>query len=724
MCKKLFQLLLVTIGLLISSSCRENISSEWFETSKGVKLYLQDSVSTLFTKLQFEWIGGERYGLADGRGTLVAVDKKGERQFSKVLDVRYGLTSSAAVREVESPGSSAYFGSMRKDKPHGFGVKKEKNRIYIGEFKKGKGEGHVYVIQDDRLYYDGEWKNSLFKGSGKMYAQDGTMYIGGFRKGLYSGEGILYSQDSSLLYEGQWKNGLYDGYGTLYDSTNVYAGAHVWKDGSLPLGIKAMYDKLLLSAESEQVVHEYYAKIQNYEKTKGWWIFGLVSVLLFLAILLSSINSRSAQNLSIRKEPIKKSVSYLLWLFGGVFGLHRAYILISRNNNCLKIIFLSQYVIFAILTSINLSNIAVYGFNIGIWSQLSTITTMTVVLSLRNILWMLFDLVWIPYRIYVLTGVYYRRSAEELDVLKGNKTDVEKFYESLGPDLDKINSKFKEILEEAQSIANKKFVKKETGVVGLVNKIAASVARDGSLEFEKNKLASLGLLAEKASELGNEEQEKYETLFRYLTNARIMAYRNLYLAKELISHIRTMTGQKQTVVLDAFKGMEAINIDFDVTALNRVTIDVGSALKNFSSYQRTLTAFGVKSPAAMMAAAGISAIESVVNNIKEREEQKLKAVKAQSKVLNSVKKYGEELTRLNGEILRSAEKVSALFEANKAFIHAYCHLRDTVFGEVSFKNFIKGVNKNNPLFESEQFVRDIQHLKIVCSEYNKINQAK
>lgn len=724
MSKHLKILLLVIASVSVVSSCGKEDKSEWYVTSDGVKLYMQDSLSTLFTKLQFEWIGGEKYGLADGRGTLVAVDKKGEKHYSKVLDARYGLTSPEAVRTVESPGSSAYFGAMRKDKPHGFGVKKEKNRIYIGDFKKGKGDGHVYVIQDDRLYYDGEWQNSLFRGSGKMYSEDGTMYIGGFKKGLYSGHGVLYSKDSSLIYEGQWKKGLFDGNGTLYDSTNVYAGTHVWRNGLLPSGIKTMYDKLLSNADSEQVAHKYYARIQNYEKTKGWWIFGLVLGLLLMAIVLSCINARSARNLATRKEPIKNTVSYLLWLFGGVFGLHRAYLLISRNNNCLKILFLSQYVLFAILTSMNLANVAVYGFKFGIWSRLSTITTLTVVLSLLNILWMLFDLIWIPYRAYVLTGLYYRRSAEEMDVLKGNKTDVEKFYETLGPDLDKINNKFRKILEEAQSVTNKKFVKKDTGVVGLVNKIAASVARDGSLEFEKNKLASLGLLAEKASELGEEEQEKYETLFKYLTNARIMAYRNLYLAKELFSYVRTITGKKQTVVLDAFNGMEAIDIDFDITALSSVTIDVGSALKNFTSYQNTLLAFGVKSPAAMLTAFGISAVEAVVNNISEREEQKLKAVKAQSEVLSSIKKYGEELARLNGEILRSAEKVSALFEANKAFIHAYCHLRDTVFGDVSFKNFIKGVNKNNPQYKSEQFIRDMQHLKIVCSEYNKINQAK
>lgn len=724
MCEKLFQLLLVTIGVLISSSCRENISSEWFETSKGVKLYLQDSVSTLFTKLQFEWIGGERYGLADGRGTLVAVDKKGERQFSKVLDVRYGLTSSAAVREVESPGSSAYFGSMRKDKPHGFGVKKEKNRIYIGEFKKGKGEGHVYVIQDDRLYYDGEWKNSLFRGSGKMYAQDGTMYIGDFRKGLYSGDGRLYSQDSSLVYEGQWKNGLYDGYGTLYDSTNVYAGAHVWKEGLLQPGIKAMYDKLLSGADNEQEIQKYYERIQSYEKNKGCWIAGLVLLLLSVAIMLYCINAHSARNLAVRKKPIKIIVSYLLWLFGGVFGLHRAYLLVLRGNNSLKVLILSQYLLFAILAAINLSKIAVYGFNLEIWRELSSITTITVVLSLLNIIWMLFDMIWIPYRIHVLTGEYYRRSVEEMDVLKGNKTEVEKFYEALGPDLDKINNEFREVLNETHSIVSKKFVKKETGVVGLVNKLAASVARDGSLEFEKNKLESLILLAEKASELGNEVQEKYETLFKYLTNARIMAYRNLYLTKELIACIRTMAGKKQAVVLDAYNKMEAIDIDFDKTALYSISIDVSSALKNFSSYQRSLTTFGVKSPTATLAAFGISAVEAVVDNIKERKEQKLKAVKAQSKVLSSIEKYAVELARLNGEILRDAEKVSALFEANKAFIHAYCHLRDTVFGDVSFKNFIKGVNKNNPEFRSEWFSRDIQHLIMVSSEYNKINQAK
>lgn len=286
--------------------------------------------------------------------------------------------------------------------------------------------------------------------------------------------------------------------------------------------------------------------------------------------------------------------------------------------------------------------------------------------------------------------------------------------------MDKTNGEFPAILAKAQTIMDRKF----TGKNDVFSKMAKSISRDGSLEFEQKKLDDLIKLSDKVYSLGSNIEWQYDQLYSYLTEARLAAYRNMYLAKELINHIKTISGKTQILQTDVYKGMETLNFNIDWSATSSVSWDIGGAMDNFNTFQKSLAGMGFKGSKSTAAAFGMAALVAIVDNIDARNEQKKKAVEAQAKIIEGIKKSGEELTKLSAEILRSAEKVSALFNANKAFVKAYCHLRDIVFGDISFKNFIHGVSKDNPAFMSEKFIKDVQHLTVVCSEYNKINKAK
>ena len=276
-----------------------------------------------------------------------------------------------------------------------------------------------------------------------------------------------------------------------------------------------------------------------------------------------------------------------------------------------------------------------------------------------------------------------------------------------------------EILSEAHEVMSRNFESK-----GVVSKLAKKVARDGSLEFEQKKLEDLSGLVERAERQVSWVEDKNLELYSFLQDARLAAYRNMYLAKELIAQVRESRGKEQTLRTDIFKGMDDIDIEIDWSAMGDVSWNVDGALSDFTSVYKGLTKLGFGGNKGALVAGGLAVLGAVLENIDARNEQKDKAVKAQGKIVDGLEKISKQMLELSGEILRNAEKMSALFMANKAFVQAYAHLRDTVFGEVSFRNWRKGVNKKNPVFESTQFEQDIHHLTLVCSEYNKINKAK
>lgn len=167
-----------------------------------------------------------------------------------------------------------------------------------------------------------------------------------------------------------------------------------------------------------------------------------------------------------------------------------------------------------------------------------------------------------------------------------------------------------------------------------------------------------------------------------------------------------------------------MDITLDASVLEPITFNYGSMINTFSDTAQLFSSLGFKSGTSMAIGAGLAIAEAAISYVSARNEKKMEIVKNQAKVIDALKKISGDLSKIQAEILRSLEILASLYKCNKAFVNAYVPLRDEVFGDATFTNFIRGVRSDNPLFSSEEFIKDVNHLCVVCSEYNKINKAK
>ena len=95
---------------------------------------------------------------------------------------------------------------------------------YVGEWKKGKPNGHGVMTYADKSVYDGNWLRGVREGHGVMTYADKSEYDGNWLHGVREGEGrIEYS--NGIIYSGIWSNGTIVG------------------DGYVKIGEKSFYGK-------------------------------------------------------------------------------------------------------------------------------------------------------------------------------------------------------------------------------------------------------------------------------------------------------------------------------------------------------------------------------------------------------------------------------------------------------------------------------------------------
>ena len=185
-----------------------------------------------------------------------------------------------------------------------------------------------------------------------------------------------------------------------------------------------------------------------------------------------------------------------------------------------------------------------------------------------------------------------------------------------------------------------------------------------------------------------------------------------------------MRGKSQDLQLDEFKTMETMRIDINPAVLSEVKLDMNEAVENFGKIHKSLSNLGMKGSTATAVSGGLALVGAVIDNIDKRQDQKQAAVKAQAKIVDGLKQAGSEMAKLSGETLRVAKKCRHCTKPTRRLsMHtATCAIRSSA--RCGSRTGSKGVNRKNPAFRSESFLRDVQHLVLVCSEYNKINQAK
>ena len=114
---------------------------------------------------------------------------------------------------------SFYEGTFKDDKFDGFGIYKNKEYIYEGQFLLGKKNGKGKINNFIKNYeYEGDFINDLRDGYGIEKYSDGSVYEGEFKSDLKEGKGklIIKNKDKDIIeYIGQFKSNKINGKGII-----------------------------------------------------------------------------------------------------------------------------------------------------------------------------------------------------------------------------------------------------------------------------------------------------------------------------------------------------------------------------------------------------------------------------------------------------------------------------------------------------------------------------
>ena len=668
--------------LPLLASCSEIPDPEWIRSDNGIQMYMTDTIGSFLTKKTYSWEGDSICGLAHGQGKLIISDKDdGKVLFSKQIKAYYGSLDETTIEKVlKEKHPYYYYGEKNKDGADGFGVLIDSARVYVGDFEDGEGDGVVSAFKNDTLVYVGEWSDSRFQGKGKEFYPNGK-----------------------LKYDGHWSKSTYDGRGIYYDK-NGTPHKHVWVNGRLPENVSQRYS-LLKNNKGAMSEKTYMALKESYyiwEVAYIWIYIGFVLVLLILLSVLKKGYDNHFQNKYGEIKPLEKKPLYIRWILGGMWGLHRARL-------CSKSCYL-QYALFATLILSCVDNISMYILHPSVWFLLPQWNIVTKLLFLLVMGWWIIDAFWIPYGRYLFISKYFRRSEHEFDILEGNVTQVEQFYSDLSCTFDKRNMSLRRLLADAKTCAC------ETNpTTDWMKKLG------GGLSFEEKKFENMQRISNEMNNIYHDFQADNFRMMRYLTDARIAAVRNLYLAKELIQIVHSLRGKEQNLRQDE---LEMLDINIDI-AMPNMELDtekiIRDTVKNAMESYNLILKSGMGKGAATLAG-GAMVVMGAADYILNRNQQREILAKKSLELVDSMKKAMDKVIQNQAQMLRASELLSALYNANKAFIAAYTDLRDLCFGEVSFRSFWHGTIKEQKAYETNEFKQSMQHLINVCNEYNKINK--
>ena len=458
-----------------------------------------------------------------------------------------------------------------------------------------------------------------------------------------------------------------------------------------------------LNAVQYALLKERYCQYQNHHIT----IYAVVSLLLigmgyvFYRIYNENENAKYSHNDSIESVSI-----YSYWICGGLFGLHRAK-LISKFG-------IIEFALTSLAILMNTENIFLYIDHPGLWETHWQMNIINILISVAAISIWIIDLFLIPYQVYLLTSKYYRRSVYEMDILAGKATDLDKFCQTLPQKFVDRDANMEQLICEAVRVNNEK---KE---VGKISKFFG-----GDINLAQEKFEILKELYEQAEIICDETNLDAWTLEDYLKEARLEAYKNLLLAKDLIKIIKANSkGKAQEVQQDKELDFEVERVDIHTEATQYNSMEgMVNTLANFEKTFTGLQKSGFSSKTSVTIA-GVEAAAGILNIIADRKATRERLAEESLKIVHNIKLTAEQLTKTKANILRAHELLLALFNANKAFIHAYTGLRDQVYGDISFMSYLNGPLHDRSILESKEFMASLQHLAMVCSEYNKINQNK
>ena len=246
--KLIFTLLCISIFLV---SCSKK---EWGQTIEGYNFFSQTKANQTYS-----WTGGTFGNLIHGDGRLITYNKKGIIVSEIKCQALYGAPNIDFYVDSRY-GKYLGKGKVKKGyvRPEKYGVLiinetypddpkalkrinmddswlQTHNKIYVGDFHKGRFSGYGRLYGNNLLEYEGYWKKGEKSSVGKEYKDGYLIYNGYFKRGQRSGPGDEFARNTETdslykKYTGEWKNGKYDGYGKIYNEhILIYEG--YWKNG-------------------------------------------------------------------------------------------------------------------------------------------------------------------------------------------------------------------------------------------------------------------------------------------------------------------------------------------------------------------------------------------------------------------------------------------------------------------------------------------------------------
>lgn len=715
----------MSIVALILSSC--SFTASWQETEDHI-LYWAPSHSG-----KYAWTGNSFYGVANGEGNLNKLNRRGEIKSSTHYYATLGLLENYDKKTLIN--SWKYWGDEKKGIPHGLGViERPDSALVIGRYKKGRSDT-VYVFKDNKIIYSGGWKNfefsgkgifkspngnivyngqykdGLYNGKGTLYYNNGKIkYSGHFSRGKYNGRGKLYKKNGQLEYDGHFKEGIYNGYGILYCGDNTIE--HVWLNGK----INPRYIKLYQNLEEhrDEISSEEYKTLKKhivqYERFSWLWkgiILCILVLIIYLMIRLYKGNS-SKKHLYTSQDPISKKKVYKIWLTAGIFGFHRMYL--ASWVGFVNIGLISIAII------LNLTPLTLFAGHYALMPSFIGMTWSFYValacVGFSVIIWLI-DALWVAYRIYYLTNVYYRHDIREIDILQGHRTDVDRLMDHIAKTLPQLLLEIQSAIADSRGISREQI--RHSTKIGKFLKI-------GEKDLKKSQLSRIYNKVYRIQKCQHQMQEESDTLSVYLEEARVAAYRNMLLAKEVIKYFKdNVKSKEQEVHTD-----EKIQItDIQITNVSQnedITLDVSDAIKSFDAFM-TLANSGM-SGSLCVGIGGVLVIGALaISYLEQRNKVIQQYTQEIASLIDNLNDISKDVVEIESQLLRMNELLKALYQCNKAFISAYTKLRDRVFPTPSFRNFLKGVKLKDEYFSSDEFKHDIVFLIQVCSQYNKVNTA-
>ena len=348
-----------------------------------------------------------------------------------------------------------------------------------------------------------------------------------------------------------------------------------------------------------------------------------------------------------------------------------------------------------------------------------------------------------PFWVYQFNGYYFRKHIDNDDILNGKELAVDKFYNSiLVPDMNKTNEDLESVKEV---LVYDDFIIEDESDES-ISGFWKSISTLGKSSVLKKKVQRLRALRYCCQVL-IDDIEKFEVdnnkLFFYLKYYRIAAYRNLYLAKELISLVKdNVSSRQQKLIIDEFpdlikpQNVNSTEVFFDAT---QVSFDSDRFFDSLGqSFQMSCDVLCEKlekekdiSKEDFLVAGIEVAIDGIIAGIEGLFDQYSRTIASIREVEQSIHeavsyldKAYPSIINYQAELARQSEIMIALHKCNKAFVMAYEPLRQKVWGRPTFRQFVHGINKDQLYLKSDDFRGDLQHLILVCTEYNKVYNAK